>query len=160
MNNTITLTEKQMKALQEGKPITIEPPKKEPGKFQCREDNKYYPNLDGTIRNKGYNAPSELENYAFLGTVEEAREFEQLRKQIAIRFEFLKQHAPLYKPTWDDYEDPKYYVYYDAAEQSWDFHHQYQHISPIPYMPKEVARKFCSMANAGLIEGLERPLFN
>ena len=160
MNNTITLTEKQMEALQEGKPITIEPPKKEPEKFKCRASSNYYANLDGTIRNKGYGSPSELENYVFLATIKEALEFEQLRKQIAIRFEFLKQHAPLYKPTWDNYDEPKYYVYYDFEKKSWDFHHQYHHISPIPYMPKEVARKFCSMANAGLIEGLERPLFN
>jgi hypothetical protein len=154
--NTITLTDEQMKALQEGKSITIEPPKKEPEKFKCRVNGRYYANLDGTIRDKGYGGPSEIENYSLLATKEEAIEFEKLRKHLAIQFEFLKQHAPDWKPDWSGSRTAtNHFVYYSFLHNGWRFDTRTCSNTFGVFMPEELAHKFCLMANEGLIEGLE-----
>jgi hypothetical protein len=155
MNSTITLTDEQMEALQEGKSITIEPPKKEPKKFRCHEANRWFCDLEGKPEGAMFTARGERENYAYQATKQEALEFEKLRKQLAIQFEFLKLHAPDWKPDWKDAEQEKCRVYYNHNRKIWLRESGLTFEILTIHMPKEVAGKFCGMANAGLIEGLE-----
>jgi hypothetical protein len=154
MNNTITLTDEQMKALQEGNSITIEPPKKEPEKFRCREDNKWYCTLNIVDYARTSIPKSAVDSYLYKATREEALEFEKLRKQLAIQFEFLKQHAPDWKPDWGSIGDAFYHVYYDHRNKVWSYDSWSSLEIATVHMPQKVAEKFCNLANTGLIEGL------
>ena len=91
-----------------------------------------------------------------IGSKEEALEFERLRKQMAIQFEFLKQHASDWVPVWKaDVKPDKWSVYYSHIECGWEITLHRNDESVRVNMPKEVAEKFCEMANNGVIEGLE-----
>jgi hypothetical protein len=152
---TITLTEEQMKNIQEGKPITIEPPRGEPEKFRCREENRYFATRSGIANSSINRHQEEFDNYAYQSTEQEALEFENLRKQLAIQFEFLKQHAPDYKPNWLNKREPKNYCFYDHELRKWRDGCEYAIQVVKVYMPLEVAELFCEMANSRIIEGLE-----
>lgn len=149
MKNTIQLTDEQAQALCEGRAVTIQPSQPT---FSCRKTNSYGATFSGEV---DYFSPNETEttNYAYQATRAEAEEFEALRKNLAIQFEFLKQHDPDFKFV---LHKDNYYVTFDTEDKKWAYYtSSFFRTSTAVYMPKVVAEKFCDMANKGLIEGLE-----
>ena len=129
-------------------------------KFKPRENNWWYCSLTGVPMKTGALSQfQELQDYRLFATRRDALEFDRLRKQMAIQFEFLNQYDPSYVPDWTDDSEDKWFVYYSHGYESWSCLSSID-VNPfgqmtVVYMPYEVASKFCNMANAGLIEGLE-----
>ena len=151
MTTTIQLTDEQAKALCEGNAITIQPPQQT---FSCRKTNSYGAKFSGVV-DKYVVTEDQIANYAYQATRAEAEEFETLRRNLAIQFEFTKQHDPYFRFV---LEKDACYISFDVESRKWVYCiSSFFCVPTVAYMPKAVAEKFCDMANKGLIEGLENP---
>lgn len=91
-----------------------------------------------------------LDNYLAFASEESAKEFNKIRKQLAIQFEFKRQHQT--NPALHC----EYFPMYHSSHDAWVSEFVNSMIrSPMVRMTKDVCDKFCEMANNDLIEGLE-----
>ena len=153
MPNTITLTDEQMKALQLGKSITIEPPKPaitkwEPkrGKFIVQSD------LDGS-----YSAPGCSVSYILAGltyaTEAKANSAAKAIRAYARQLAWLAENDDGWIADWSNTHQCKHYVYYDCNNSRWEkyscYHSQYINII---FMSELNATKLAQLMNDGIVE--------
>jgi hypothetical protein len=138
----------------------ILPDYKEDTMFKARRSNAFFCGLDEESEKSCHPISEKLNNYSLFTNRSEALEFDAIRKQVAIQFEFLKQHAPAYEPDFSLGYIPKYYVIFNTATKTWSKDFCKCIYTPgTVYMPQDVANKFCELANKGLIRGLATPYF-
>jgi len=66
---------------------------------------------------------------------------------------YKAEFAPGWRPDWNDPEQRKWYVYYDAKPKEWDIRYGLRHQTPgIVCFPKEIAEQLCKDLNDGVVK--------
>lgn len=153
MSNTITLTEEQMKALQLGKSITIEPPKPaitkwEPkrGKFILQSD------LDGSYSAPGCSVPYILAGLTY-ATEAKANSAAKALRAYARQLAWLAENDDGWIADWDDHYQNKYFIIYSNETSKFQKSKMYQ-ANPISmiFMSEQNAAKLARFMNEGIVE--------
>lgn len=151
MNNTITLTDEQMKALQSGQSITIEPPKPtitkwEPkgGDYRVQSDLTIFKNQSSRdFKNSGieYKTQAQAE--------QAAKALRSYARQLA----WVSEHYDGWEADWSDRDQNKYYVFYCNNNRKFkpDYCFRSQDLATI-YMSKANAIKLTQLMNDGIVE--------
>ena len=152
MKNTITLTDEQMKALQSGQAITIEPPKPvitewEPkGGFYC---------IYGDLSIDYVKLPSN--NYIKSGmtykTQSQAEQAAKALRSYARQLAWLAENDDGWVADWNDYDQGKYFVHIAHESNKVKVHRNYTDQSiRLIYMSKANAEKLAQLMNDGIVE--------
>lgn len=152
MDRTITLTldDEQMKALQSGKAITIEPPKLGIQKWEPKGgDYCILKDFSVALVNNNCTYPKHM-------TYETQEQAEQAAKAIrsyARQLAWLAENSDGWKPDWKDTSKEKYYIHYDVKTHYYNINSNqvYKNINTI-YMSKKNAEKLCQLLNDGIVE--------
>lgn len=152
MNRTITLTldDEQMKALQSGKAITIEPPKLDIQKWQPNGgDYCILKDFSVALVNNNCTYPK----YMTYETQEQAEQAAKALRSYARQLAWLAENSDGWKPDWKDTSNGKYYVYYDEKTKYYNINSNqvFKYINTI-YMSKKNAEKLCQLLNDGIVE--------
>ena len=149
MMNTITLTDEQMKALQSGQSITIEPPKQTIPKWNPK-GGRY--TIYGDFRVE-YSEIS-TESFRLAGT--EYQTQTQAAKALhsyARQLNWLHENDDGWVANWNNDTQPKYCIYLDYMTNTFMQTHVYYslQLSSI-YMSEQNASKLCQLLNDGMVE--------
>lgn len=150
MNNTITLTNEQMKALSNGQSITIEPPK---------PFTKWEPK-GGT-----YSLSSSFEVITFLKqessrlagmeyqTQQQAEQSAKALRSYARQLNWISENDDGWVADWNNHNQPKYCCYLDHDTNTFTFTNMYysSHLNST-YMSKQNAIKLAQLLNDGIVE--------
>lgn len=152
MNRTITLTldDEQMKALQSGQSITIEPPKPIITKWEpTGGDYCILKDFSVALVNNNCTYPKHM-------TYETQEQAEQAAKAIrsyARQLAWLEENSDGWKPDWKDASEHKYYIYYDEKTNDYNINSNqvYNSLNTI-YMSRKNVDKLCQLLNDGIVE--------
>jgi hypothetical protein len=150
--NTITLTEEQMKALQSGQSITIEPPKPIITKWDPK-GGRYTIYGDFRVEYSGINA----ETFRLAGTEYQTQtQAEQAAKALrsyARQLAWLAENDDGWTVDWNNTIKPKPFVYFDTINNKYNTAIVYQEkcLSRV-YMSQDNAEKLCKLLNDGIVE--------
>ena len=152
MNNTITLTDEQMKALQSGQSITIEPPK--PAIVKWEPKGGFYC-VCGDLSTNYVNLPSN--NYIKSGmtykTQSQAEQAARVLRSYSRQLAYLAENDDGWVADWNDYDKNKCYVSYNYHYRTWKI---YSNTSAralgIIYMSEDNAKKLCQLLNDEIVE--------
>ena len=152
MNRTITLTldDEQMKALQSGKAITIEPPKLSIQKWQPKGgDYCILKDFSVALVNNNCTYPK----YMTYQTESQAEQAAKAIRSYARQLAWLVENSDGWKPDWKDASKGKYYIYYEEKTKYYNINSNqvYKSINTI-YMSKKNAEKLCQLLNDGIVE--------
>ena len=152
MDRTITLTldDEQMKALQSGKAITIEPPKPSIQKWQPKGgDYCILKDFSVALVNNNCTYPKHM-TYQ---TQEQAEQAAKALRSYARQLAWLAENSDGWKPDWKDASKQKYYVYYEEKTNYYEISSNqiHKYINTI-YMSKKNAEKLCQLLNDGIVE--------
>ena len=152
MDRTITLTldDEQMKALQSGKAITIEPPKPSIQKWQPKGgDYCILKDFSVALVNNNCTYPKHM-TYQ---TQEQAEQAAKALRSYARQLAWLAENSDGWKPDWKDTSNQKYYVYYEEKTNYYEnnLNQVHKNINTI-YMSKKNAEKLCQLLNDGIVE--------
>lgn len=152
MDRTITLTldDEQMKALQSGKAITIEPPKPGIQKWQPKGgDYCILKDFSVALVNNNCTYPKHM-TYQ---TQEQAEQAAKALRSYARQLAWLSENSDGWKPDWKDTSKGKYYVYYDVKTNYYSINsNQVFKIINTVYMSRNNAEKLCQLLNDGIVE--------
>ena len=155
MNNTITLTDEQMKALQSGKPITIEPPKPvitkwEPkgGCFCIYAD--FSVDLVQLPSNKYHNSGMTFNSQ------QQAEQAAKALRSYARQLAWLAENDDGWVADWTDDTQNKYRIVYYINNDNGNKYSYYctrDVKSPdVIFMSETNAIKLCNLLNSGIVE--------
>jgi hypothetical protein len=152
MNNTITLTDEQMKALQSGQSITIEPPKQpttkwEPkeGRFRLTNELNVYTSVitNHIIREAGFQYQTESQ----------AEQAAKALRSYARQLNWLHENDDGWIADWNNDTQSKYCVYLDYNTNTFNSTHVYYSLQLNNiYMSEVNAEKLCRLLNEGVVE--------
>ena len=153
MNNTITLTDDQMKALQSGQSITIEPPKQ----FIQRWEPKGGQWLISAALNDSYSIENKHNEYSLSGlryqTQEQAEQAAKALRSYARQLNWLNENDDGWSPEWLNGTKPKFYIYFDTCSMKYGMYSStVSHNLGTQYMSKNTAIKLCQLLNDGIVE--------
>lgn len=145
MKNTITLTDEQMKALQSGESITIEPPKPVITKWEPKGgDYCILKDFSVALVNNNCTYPK----YMTYQTQEQAERAAKAIRSYARQLAWLEENSDGWKPDWKNICKEKYYIYYDEKTNNYNINSNQVHKSlNTIYMSKENAEKLCHLLN-------------
>lgn len=152
MRNTITLTDEQMKALQSGQSITIEPPNPVIQKWEPKGGD-YTIYGDFKVEQCGMNTESfrlaGMEYQTQFQAEKAAKALQSYARQLA----WISENCDGWIADWGNSEQIKYYVYYKTDTKKHEFCTSYTNntLSTI-YMSKTNAEKLCQLLNDGIVE--------
>ena len=152
MPNTITLTDEQMKALQLGKSITIEPPKPTVTKWEPKPGT-FTIELISLV---GYEAQSN-DMYRLAGAEYQTKSQANLAaKQLrayARQLAWVSEHCDGWEADWSNENQNKYFVIYshECKEFQSTNCYQSQYVNNI-FMSKTNATKLAQLMNDGIVE--------
>jgi hypothetical protein len=146
--NTITLTNEQMKALQSGQSITIEPPKPvikwEPkGGEHCigKSFDVLLVNNNSYPKCMSYQTKSQAEQAA------------KALRSYARQLNWLHENDDGWVADWENSNQYKHYVYFHNVKQMYHISHDYLAKSiGLVYMSENNAQKLCQLLNDGIVE--------
>ena len=152
MDRTITLIldDEQMKALQSGKAITIEPPKLGIQKWQPKGgDYCILKDFSVALVNNNCTYPKHMA----YETQEQAEQAAKAIRSYARQLAWLVENSDGWKPDWKDTSKEKYYIHYDVKTNYYNINSNqvYKNINTI-YMSKKNAEKLCQLLNDGIVE--------
>jgi len=151
MNNTITLTDEQMKALQSGQSITIEPPKPVIAKWEPKGGN-YSIGLNFSILNY-LSTPKTKEVGLEYQTQFQAEQAAKALRSYARQLAWLAENDDLWVADWTRTNQDKYYITYDAkVKHYYGFSHTHHNDLSKVYMSQANADKLCKLLNDGIVE--------
>lgn len=153
MPNTITLTDEQMKALQLGKSITIEPPKPAITRWKpIGGDYEVASMLDGSYRNSGIKVKANEAGLRYK-TDKLAREAAKAIRAYARQLAWLAENDDGWVADWNDYDKNKCFIQYSNEDSEFQASNVYQAncISTI-YMSQANATKLAKLMNNGIVE--------
>lgn len=105
MNNTITLTEEQMKALQSGQSITIEPPKPTITKWEPKGGDYVIEHLFNSIKcSPGFKNDMWLNSGLIYQTQSQAEQAAKALRSYARQLAWVSEHYPDYNISEKSYE--------------------------------------------------------
>lgn len=152
MNRTITLTldDEQMKALQSGQSITIDPPKPVITKWEPKGgDYCILKDFSVALVNNNCTYPK----YMTYQTQEQAEQAAKAIRLYARQLAWLEENSDGWKPDWKDISEDKYYIYYDEKTNNYGINSNQVHKSlNTIYMSKKNAEKLCQLLNDGIVE--------
>ena len=145
---TLTLTDEQMKALQSGKAITIEPPKPVITKWEPKGgDYCILKDFSVALVNNNCTYPKHM-------TYETQEQAEQAAKAIrsyARQLAWLSENEDEY--IWEDTNHHNYFVFFDTKLETYRFDwEQGKKVISTVYMSKLNAEKLCDLLNSGIVE--------
>ena len=152
MNNTITLTDKQMKALQSGQSITIEPPK--PAIVKWEPKGGFYC-VYGDLSTDYVKLPSN--NYIKSGmtykTQSQAEQAARVLRSYARQLAWLAENDDGWVADWNNISSIKYYVSYNHTYRTWKIcnNTSARALGNI-YMSEDNAKKLCQLLNDEIVE--------
>ncbi len=152
MTNTIQLTDEQMKALQSGQSITIEPPKQVIQKWEPKGGD-YTIYGDFKVERCGMNT----ESFRLAGmeyqTQFQAEQAAKALRSYARKLAWLAENDDGWVADWDNRYQIKNYVYFDTKIKRYSIFHDSIdcNISSI-YMSADNAEKLCVLLNNGIVE--------
>lgn len=150
MKNTITLTDEQMKALQSGQSITIEPPKPVIQKWEPKGGD-YTIYGDFKVERCGMNT----ESFRLAGmeyqTQFQAEQAAKALRSYARQLSWLHENDDGY--IWKNNNHHNYFVYFNIDNNKYciDWEQGKKVYSTI-YMSKYNAIKLCNLLNSGIVE--------
>ena len=149
---TITVTDEQIKLLQSGEPITIDPTANKYAKWNPR---------GGTFQiesDMSVNENQSWRNYALAGmeyeTKSEAQKAAKALRSCARQLAWLSENDDGWRADWNNREQLKHYVYlkeYTDKEYRASNTYSYHNLNGI-YMSKENANKLSKLLNEGIVE--------
>ena len=150
MNNTITLTDEQMKALQSGQSITIEPPKQVIQKWEPKGGD-YTIYGDFKVERCGMNT----ESFRLAGmeyqTQFQAEQAAKALRSYARQLSWLHENDDEY--AWINNNHHNYFVFFDIDENKYGIDwEQGKKVYSTIYMSKDNAIKLCQLLNDGIVE--------
>lgn len=152
MKNTIILTDEQMKALQSGQSITIEPPKPNITKWEPKGGNYLvHRTFDGAYEDLAITMQEILSGKRYQ-TKEQAKQAAKALRSYARQLAWLAENEDGY--IFDSKKDEfNYYIYYSEAfcKYEKEYHHKWKMLNTI-YMSKQNAEKLCKLLNSGIVE--------
>jgi hypothetical protein len=153
MSNIITLTDEQMKALQSGQSITIEPPKQVITKWEPK-GGKYYiePSNDWEVSNH-----SSMKNYRTAGleyqTQTQAEQAAKALRSYARQLAYLAENDDGWVADWNDHRQIKTLIHFDSHTKIYGYLYSGKQVSPgTIYMSQANAEKLCQLLNCGIVE--------
>ncbi len=152
MNNTITLTDEQMKALQSGQSITIEPPKQVIQKWEPKGGD-YTIYGDFKVERCGMNTESfRLAGMEYQTQFQADSAAKQLRAY-ARQLAYLAENDDGWIADWSNSSLLKYYVYYNYKSKKFKEGRNFteQSFGRI-YMSKANATKLAQLMNDSIVE--------
>ena len=152
MDRTITLTldDEQMKALQSGKAITIEPPKLGIQKWQPKGgDYCILKDFSVALVNNNCTYPKHMTYQTESQAEQAAKAIRSYARQLA----WLTENSDGWKPDWEDTSKEKYCICYDEKLNYYHINSNQVHryIDTI-YMSRKNAEKLCQLLNDGIVE--------
>ena len=151
MNNTITLTDEQMKALQSGQSITIEPPKPTITKWEPKGGN-YRVQSDLTIF-KNQSSRDFKNSGIEYKTQAQAEQAAKALRSYARQLAYLAENDDGWVADWSSDKANKYYVHYHHESKRWFISHNvYAQSAGIIYMSQANAEKLCQLLNDRIVE--------
>lgn len=153
--NTITLTDEQYQALQNGKSITIEPPKTEAIKWEPK-GGPFTVAGDGTTHMSNSSDP--WKNYGVEYHTREAAEKANKAMRTHNRLlAWIAENDDGWKPDWNDDSQKKFYLRKDhnkALEPNSRYYvgssNSLQSVA-VSYMSEQNANKLCKLLNNGIV---------
>lgn len=149
--NTITLTDEQMKALQSGQSITIEPPKQYIAKWEPK-GGRYFINAslgvsDGTSYMGTMLAGMEYQTQA------QAEQGAKAIRSYARQLNWLAENDDGWVADWNDHRQVKTLIHFDSHHKTYGYIYagKSQYIGAI-YMSQANAEKLCQLLNCGIVE--------
>lgn len=148
MSRTITLTDEQYQALQNGQSITIEPP--EPSKWKPK-GGEWFVASDGSVargisssEHRDFGAERKTKNL-----LQKARDAMRIHNRLLA---YVQEHAPDYEPGWSNNSEQKWYIEFYHSDEWYevDFATTYQ-VPGAVYMPKDVAVQLARNLNNGTV---------
>ena len=150
--NTITLTDEQMKALQSGQPITIEPPKQSITTKWEPKGGKYIitPSLSISV---GTSCTHSMLSGLAYQTKEQAMQAAKALRSYARQLRWFYEHDDGWIADWNDTSKPKSSIAFDEPRNRYSVKRDYDfnNINNI-YMSEENAEKLCRLLNEGVVE--------
>ena len=153
MTNTITLTDEQMKALQSGQSITIEPPKQVVTKWEPKGGDykvKYDltgPTLDTSIM------ISELQSGLRYNNKSQAEQAARALRSYSRQLAYLAENDDGWIADWNNSTIIKYYISYNHTYRRWKIYNNTsaRALGSI-YMSEDNAKKLCQLLNDEIVE--------
>jgi hypothetical protein len=152
--NTITLTDEQMKALQSGQPITIEPPKQPITKWEPKGGDYIIDHLLNTITFKnGFKNELWINSGLIYQTESQAEQAAKALRSYARQLAWLAENDDGWVANWENPNQYKHYVYFHNVKQMYHMSHDYSAKSiGLVYMSENNAQKLCQLLNDGIVE--------
>lgn len=152
MTNTITLTDEQMKALQSGQSITIEPPKQSIQKWEPKGGD-YTIYGDFKVERCGMNT----ESFRLAGmeyqTQSQTDSAAKAIRAYARQFAWLAENDDGWVADWSDNGQNKYFVSYSYEKAKFERTFCYQSaFVNIIFMSEQNATKLAQLMNDGIVE--------
>jgi hypothetical protein len=152
MNNTITLTDEQMKALQSGQSITIEPPKPSITKWEPK-GTKFTICNNLEVANFSSNNIEVILSGMTYGTKSQAEQAAKALRSYARQLAYLAENDDGWSPDWLNGTQPKFYIYFDTCLRKYEIYSStVSHNLGTQYMSKNNAQKLCQLLNDGIVE--------
>ena len=152
MNHTIQLTAEQFEALQSGQPITIEPPKPSITKWEPKP-GAFTIDLISLVSYEAFS----INEYRLAGveyqTQSQADSAAKQLRAYARQLAWLAENDDGWIADWNDYDQYKYYIYYENSDSRFNKYRCYQanHLSTI-FMSEANATKLAQLMNDGIVE--------
>lgn len=152
MTNTITLTDEQMKALQSGQPITIEPPKPAIQKWEPKGGTFRLTNELTIYTSEVTNTSSQEIGFQYQ-TKDKAEQATKQLRSYARQLAWLSENADGWKADWTNDRQLKYYVVYYTNESRYTCYCTRDvKYTGVVYMSEQNAENLCSLLNSGIVE--------
>ena len=151
--NTITLTDEQMKALQSGQSITIEPPKPPIAKWEPKGGKFLIYGTFNDISIDNCITIGETHSGLRYQTRAQAEQAAKALRSYARQLNWISENDDGWVADWNDYKQNKYFVSYNHCHQKITRCNSYntQFINTI-YMSEANASKLAQLMNDGIIE--------
>ena len=152
MNNTITLTDEQMKALQSGQSITIEPPKPVITKWEPKGGDFIIEHLFCRIATvPGWKNDMWINSGLIYQTKSQAEQAAKALHSYARQLSWLHENDDEY--AWINNNHHNYFVFFDIDENKYGIDwEQGKKVYSTIYMSKDNAIKLCQLLNDGIVE--------
>lgn len=152
MSNTIILTDEQMKALQAGQSITIDPPKKVT-KWEPKGGHFHISETLGSIEEFQYKNSTLTEAGLTYQTHTQAEKASKALRSYARQLAWLAENDDGWVADWNIDNQFNYYIYYNEAFGKYEkaYNHKWKMLNTI-YMSVQNAEKLCNLLNDGIVE--------
>jgi len=150
MTNTITLTDEQMKALQSGQSITIEPPK--PATKWEPKGGGYTIGLNFSIINYQSTEKIRLLGLAYQ-TQQQAEQAAKALRSYARQLNWISENDDGFKADWSSFNQKKYCIVFNNRHNkyTYEIYAENNYINCI-FMSQDNAKKLVELLNDGTVE--------